>query len=539
LDVVITGGTVVDGTGAPRFKADVGIVSGKMVKVSRSIDERAEKRIDASGMIVSPGFIDIHTHSDFTLLLNTRAESFVRQGVTTELLGACGRTCAPVNEERVELLAKDLVGYNPIVKIRWRSLDEYLRELERLRVAHNVAAMVGHNAVRIAAIGYEDRAPSDTEMGEMKRLVDESMRDGAFALSTGLAYPPGSSATTEEVIELAKVAAAQGGFYYSHLRGTDGDFLAGVDEALRIGREAGIPVHMAHLCGFFGMNDETRKAIRTIDEARRNGMDVTCDLYPYTMGSSPFMSFFPQSMFEKGDKQLVREMRDPDSRRKLVDEILGSPVGSFWLSRPETLERIRLYDCRAHPELKRKNLLEIGEELHLPALEAGLMLLADEGDGMHSVGLICEWQKLEDNHMVFETEFHMVGSDGAALAPYGELGSFKFHPRSYGTFPRVIGTYVREEGVLSLEEAVRKMTTFPAKRLGMADRGFIGAGAWADIVVFDYERISALSTFEEPDLYPAGVEYVLVNGEMVVEHGEHTGKLAGKVLRKPSLRSPS
>jgi N-acyl-D-amino-acid deacylase len=374
-------------------------------------------------------------------------------------------------------------------------------------------------------------------MAEMKTLVEESMREGAFALSTGLAYPPGSSSTTEEVVELAKVAKAHGGFYYSHLRGTDGDFLMGVEEALRIGSEAGIAVHMAHLCGFFGMNDETQKAIRMIEQARRGGMDVTCDLYPYTMGSSPFMSFFPQSMFEKGDEQLAKEMRDPLTRSQLIKEILDSPVGSFWLSRPETLERIRLYDCRAHPELKRKNLLEIGREMHMPPLEAGLVLLADEGEGMHSVGLICEWQKPDDNRMVFKTEFHMVGSDGAALAPYGEVGSFKFHPRSYGTFPRVIRNYVREEKVLTLEEAVRKMTSFPARRMGLSDRGFIGAGGWADLVVFDYDEIGARSTFEEPDLYPVGIRYVFVNGESVVEDGEHTGKLPGSVLRNPPVRA--
>jgi N-acyl-D-amino-acid deacylase len=537
MDIIISGGTVVDGTGRAAFKADVGIQAGKIARVSQTIDGSAERRIDATGLIVTPGFIDIHTHSDFTLLLNTKAESFVRQGVTTELLGACGRTCAPVKSGRVEMLAKDLVGYNPVVEMTWRSFADYLGELERLGVAHNIAAMVGHNAVRIATVGYEDRRPTHAEMAEMKTLVEESMREGAFALSTGLAYPPGSSSTTEEVVELAKVAKAHGGFYYSHLRGTDGDFLMGVEEALRIGSEAGIAVHMAHLCGFFGMNDETQKAIRMIEQARRGGMDVTCDLYPYTMGSSPFMSFFPQSMFEKGDEQLAKEMRDPLTRSQLIKEILDSPVGSFWLSRPETLERIRLYDCRAHPELKRKNLLEIGREMHMPPLEAGLVLLADEGEGMHSVGLICEWQKPDDNRMVFKTEFHMVGSDGAALAPYGEVGSFKFHPRSYGTFPRVIRNYVREEKVLTLEEAVRKMTSFPARRMGLSDRGFIGAGGWADLVVFDYDEIGARSTFEEPDLYPVGIRYVFVNGESVVEDGEHTGKLPGSVLRNPPVRA--
>lgn len=433
----------------------------------------------------------------------------------------------------MDLLAKDLVGYNPVVEMTWRSFGDYLRELEKLGVAHNVAAMVGHNAVRIATVGYEERAPSDSEMTEMKRLVEESMRAGAFAISTGLAYPPGSSATTEEVIELARVAKANGGFYYSHLRGTDGDFLMGVEEALRIGRETGIPVHMAHLCGFFGMNDETHRAIHTIEQARREGMDVTCDLYPYTMGSSPFMSFFPQSMFEKGDQELVKEMRDPVTRGRLIKDILDSPVGSFWFSRPETLERIFLYDCRSHPELKRKNLLQIGEEMRMPPLEAGLAILADEGEGMHSVGLICEWQEPEDNRLVFRTDFHMVGSDGAALAPYGELGSFKFHPRSYGTFPRVIHNYVKEEKILTLEDAIRKMTSFPARRMGLTDRGFLGQGAWADIVVFDYDQIRAQSTFDEPDLYPVGIDAVLVNGQMVVEKGKHTGRLPGAVLRNP------
>jgi len=530
LDIVIRGGTVVDGTGSARFRADVGIDKSKIVKIASSESLHGNRTIDAKGLIVAPGFIDIHTHSDFSLLMNRRAESAVRQGVTTSLLGACGRTCAPVNEKTKDLLIKDIIGYDSRLPISWDTVEGYLKEFEKGGVAQNVAALVGHDAVRIAAMGYEARKPTVKEIEEMKRLVRESMEAGVVGLSTGLAYPPGAFAETREVVELCKVVASYGGIYWSHLRGSDGDFLAGVEEAIRIGEEARLPVHMAHLCGFFG-NSDTQRALRMIEDGKNRGLDLTCDLYPYLAGANPLAAFLPQSIFTRDCRDLVEEIRDPMKRKKLAEEVRGSEVGSFWLVRRETLEGIRLYDCRENRALKGKSLAEIAELKNMDPIESVLEVLADEGSEMYSTGVIAQWMHERDNFAVFKAPFHMVGSDGMALAPYGLLESFKFHPRAYGTFPRVLGRYVRERGILTLEEAVRKMTSFPAQRLGLRDRGVVKEGMWADLVIFEYDRIVDRSTYEQPDLYPEGIEYVIINGEVVVEKGEHTGQMPGKVLR--------
>jgi N-acyl-D-amino-acid deacylase len=535
LDIVIRGGTIVDGTGKSRFHADVGIDAGRIVKVSRIESLDGSRTIDAQGLVVAPGFIDIHTHSDFALLRNRKAESAVRQGITTSLLGACGRSCAPVSENNKEFLLKDIIGYDSKVPVTWDSFAEYLRELERRGVAQNVGALVGHNAVRIAIMGYDPREPTEAELSDMKDLVGECMQDGAFGLSTGLAYPPGSFASTEEVIELSRVAAEYGGIYWSHLRGSDGDFLAGVEEAIRIGKEAKLPVHMAHLCGFFG-NSETQQALRMIEDARGQGLDVTCDLYPYLAGANPLAAFLPQSVFVREWKDLVEATRDPAKRKELAEEIRRSEVGSFWLTRKEILRGIVLYDCHRNQQYKGKPLADIAELKHMDPIEAILEILADEGSEMYNVGVIAQWMDERDNFAVYRAPFHMVGSDGIALAPYGDLASFRFHPRAYGTFPRVLGRYVREKEILTLEEAVYKMTRFPAQRLNLRDRGVVSEGMCADLVIFSYERVIDKSTYEDPSLYPEGVEYVIINGETVIENGQHTGRLAGRVLRHTGSR---
>jgi len=533
VDLVIRGGIIVDGSGAPRFRGDVRIGQGKIIEVSRNIDLHGVEVIDAKNLIVTPGFIDIHTHSDFPLLQNTRAESYVRQGVTTSVIGACGRSCAPVNDATKDLLIRDIIGYDAKLSISWHSFQEYMNEFEKCGIAQNIAALIAHNAVRIFVMGYETRTSTRNELEEMKRLVDEGMRAGAIGLSTGLAYPPGGNAGTEEIIELAKIASHHGGFYSSHLRGTNGDFLAGAEEALAIGKKAELPVHIGHFCGFFGNFDDTQRGLKMIRDAHNQGMDVTCDLYPYLAGANPLMSFFPPNIFNRPWSELVEEFRSPSRRTRLVDEIRKSELGVFWLSKPETLSRIMLFDiyAKSNQAIKGKNLTQIGKLKGTDALDATLSVLADEGKDMFNTGVICQWMGERDNFAVFREPFHMVGSDGIALAPYGELASFKFHPRAYGTFPRVIARYVRENPVLSLEEAVRKMTSLPARRIGLRDRGQIKPGTCADLVIFNYEHVMDRSTYEQPDLYPEGIEYVFVNGEIVVQRGTHTGKLPGKVLR--------
>jgi len=529
-------GTIVDGTGAAKYRGEVAIDNGKITAVSRNGVVNGGERIGGRDLIIAPGFIDIHTHSDFPLLQNTRAESYVRQGVTTSILGACGRSCAPINDNTKDLLIKDIIGYDARLPVTWHSFEEYLKEFEKRGVAQNIAALVAHDAVRIAVLGYEARAPTNAELEEMKSIVRECMDAGAIGLSTGLAYPPGGNADTAEVIELAKVAAQCGGFYSSHLRGTDGDVLAGAAEALRIGEKAKIPVHMGHFCGFFGNFEETQRGLDMIRTARDRGLDVTCDLYPYLAGANPLMAFFPPSLFNRRWDALADDFQNSTARRNLAKEICSSAIGGFWLRREETLRRIMLFDLYAPSNqiFKGKSLIDVGKLKGMDPLEAALTVLFEEGRHMFNTGVICEWMGERDNFAVFKQPFHMVGSDGIALAPYGELASFRFHPRAYGTFPRVIGRYVRERNVLTLEEAVRKMTSLPASRVGLRDRGQIKEGMWADIVVFNHNQISDRSTYEQPNLYPEGIEFVMINGEIVFSKGEHTGKLPGKILQHES-----
>ena len=533
MDLIIRGGTIVDGTGSLPYSGDIAVDHDRIVKTG-SVKGNGAIILNADRCFVTPGFVDIHTHSDFTLLQNRKAESSVRQGVTTAIIGACGRSCAPISEDTKEFLLKDIIGYDSRLPVTWHTFAEYLAEFERLGVAQNVAALAAHNAIRIAIMGYDQRRASATELAEMKELLRGCMESGAIGLSTGLAYPPGSNADTSEIIELAKVAREFNGIYSSHLRGTDGDFLAGVEEAIRIGRATKIPVHMGHLCGFFGNSSETKRAFGMISEARAEGLDITCDLYPYLAGANPLIAFLPPSIFNHNPLELVQLIRNTTERNKLVEEIQHSETGAFWLARRETLDHIRLFDVVGPENLrfKSKSLSEIAALKRISPLESVLELLADEGEAMYSLGVICEWMSQDDNYAVFVQPYHMVGSDGIALAPYGDLSSFKFHPRAYGTYPRVIAKYVRSEHALSLEQAVYKMTSLPARRAGIVDRGIIREGMYADLVIFDYERVRDRSTYEEPSLYPDGIEYVIVNGQIVIEKGQHSGRLPGKVLRR-------
>ena len=538
MDIVIQGGIIVDGTGSKsKFRADIAIDQGKITGVG-PVHEDGDVTLDANGSVVTPGFVDIHTHSDFPLLQNRKAESSIRQGVTTAIIGACGRSCAPVNDDTKEFLLKDIIGYDARLPVTWHSFADYLAEFEKAGIAQNIASLAAHNAIRIAVMGYAERRASRNELEEMKELLHDCMRSGAIGLSTGLAYPPGSNADTTEVIELAKVASKYGGIYSSHLRGTDGDFLAGVKEAIEIGRAASIPVHMGHLCGFFGNFIETQRALEMVTEARAEGLDVTCDLYPYLAGANPLMAFLPPSIFNHDSSELVQLIRNPAERKKLVAEVEHSETGTFWLTRLETLDHIKIFDVTGSKNIryKGKTLWEIAALKKISPIESVLELLADEGEAMYNLGVICEWMSEKDNYAVFSQPYHMVGSDGIALAPYGELASFKFHPRAYGTCPRVIAKYVRSDRVLTLEQAIHKMTLMPAQRAGIIDRGLIREGMRADVVIFEYERVLDKSTYEEPSLYPEGIEYVIVNGQIVVERGKHTGRLPGSVLRHESKK---
>lgn len=469
---VIVGATVIDGTGRAGFQASVRIEGDLITKVGRFVPKRGEETIDASGMVLAPGFIDIHNHSTEGLTSNPSAMTQVSQGITTLAVGADGDSPWP--------------------------LADYFAKLAKQGTSVNVLAFVGHATVRERVMGNDwNRAATQKEIVEMARLVEQGMNQGAVGLSTGLEYDLGLKSTTEEVIELAKVASKQGGIYMSHVRDEADRVMAAFEEAIRIGREARIPVQISHIkLGTVGVWGQAGKAVAMIDEARRSGVDVTADCYPYDAWHSTITVLIPS-----------RRHDDPVAVKKGLDDVGGAA-------------NILITDCLAHREFEGKTLEEIAREKGFTPVEAYMLIVRDKG-----AGIVCRSMTEADIKAFYQQPWVMVASDGGIGA---------HHPRGAGTFPKVLGRFAREQHWFSLEEAVRKMTSMPAARLGLKDRGLIREGMKADLVIFDPKRVIDRSTFKEPELISEGVSRVFVNGEPVWTNGKTSGLLPGVVIQKQS-----
>jgi len=501
FDVLIRGGTVIDGTGAQRFRADVALKGDRIALVSTSAiaPGRAARVIDASGRIVAPGFIDVHAHLD-PLPQLPGAESAVRQGVTTAIGGPDGGSPLP--------------------------LGPYMAARTAQRIGINVGYLVGHNSIRRDVMGMAARAPTADELTRMKARVAEGMSDGAFGLSTGLRYLPGNFAQTDEVIALARVAAASGGIYTSHLREEGLGLIEGVAEAITIGRDARIPVILTHHKAVgTKMWGESRRTLSMIDSARRAGIDVMADVYPYTATSTGLSVLIPTWAFDGGDTAFARRVKEPairDSiRRGIVFNILNDRGGG-------DLSRVQFSSVRWQPALNGRTLADWARERGLaPTPENGADLVI-EGELKGGASMIYHVLDEQDVRRVLAHPQAMIASDGRLSAP----GPSSPHPRAYGTFPRVLGYYARELKLFPLETAVHKMSGQPAARLGLADRGVLRAGACADVVVFDASTVSDRSTFEQPHQYPVGIEYVFVNGTAAVDSGRYTDTRPGRILKR-------
>jgi len=488
-DVVIRGGRVIDGTGAPARTADVAIAGGRIAAIGQ-IDGDAARIIDASGHAVAPGFIDVHSHDDVALINQPGLDFKAAQGVTTVVCGNCGAGAAPANERLEAFYRRGTEGIlGPVERFSWRSLGEFYDTVRAARPSVNAAFLVPHGALRVAAMGWERRPPSDDELSTMKELLAEGMAAGAVGLSTGLVYAPGAFAETNELIELAKVVEPYGGIYVSHIRNEGEALLDAVREAIRIGEEAGIGVQVSHHKASGRPNfGKTRESLPVIDEARARGVDVTIDAYPYTAASTALVAIAPRG-------QLAARM-DPH------DVLVAS------------VKRQHQYEG--------KRLDEVASMMDLPVEEAVSRLLREEENAVSAIMFIMDEP---DVQRVLRHEACMIGSDGL---PTGG----KPHPRLYGTFPRVLGRYVRDEGLLSIEEAVRRMTSLPAEKFRLAERGVLREGYWADVVVFDPQVVADTATYEEPRQYPSGMPYVLVNGVVEVDAGAPAGSGAGQVLAR-------
>ena len=548
FDVVLANGRIVDGCGKPWFWGDLAIRRGRIVEVAPAGTLRGEETIDVDGRFIAPGFVDVHTHSDLSILVNRRAESVVRQGVTTEVIGNCGMSPAPVDEGHLaEMLHYwGRISDEPEVTWRWRTFAQYLRTLQRGGLAINIASLLGHGALRIAVMGFDDGEPTPAELSKMKELLTEAMKAGAFGMSTGLVYPPGCFARTEEIIALCQVVSRYGGLYASHIRGERETILEAVAEAIHIGREAGLPVQISHNAPKYGAPCDASANLRLVEEARAEGQDVTVDNDVHTDLCPSLTGALPQPIQERGIAEIVALLRDPDSRRQIREAIVLDRLPAFGpagLLKHGRWDRITILHAPKSQDVVGKTIEAIACERGHDPFDLYFDLIIEDGD---DVDAIFDYIDEANIRILLQHPAVMICSDGQVLAPYGFLNDPPpYSPCSYGEFPGVLERCVRDEPVLTLEKAIRKMTSFPAQRFGLMDRGVLRPGAWADIVVFDLERICDRATnlhphtypFENyPHRYPEGIDYVFVNGTLVVEGERHTGALPGKVLRHRSWR---
>lgn len=532
-DLVIVNGRVIDGSGAAAVDADVAIAGDTIAKIGRlepADRTRARKVIDAQGLTVTPGFIDIHTHSDYPLLADGTAQSAIRQGVTTDILGESD-SAGPIQGK-----VRKSAPYG--LEVDWRTLGEYFNRLESRGVSVNVGSFVGATQVRRCVLGEESREPTPAEMAEMKHLVEEAMRDGALGLSCALLVPPNTYHTTAQLTELASVVKPFAGLFLIHIR-TEGEGIdTAVREALEVGEKAQVPVEILHLkIADRRLWGKMKEVCDLIEDARSRGIKAAADQYPYVAGQNNLVALVPPWAMEGGRDRMLRRLKTPADRRRIEKDLYAGIPG--WYNHYLAMSGwegclVASVKTAANKPYEGKSVAEIAKITGKKPADAVFDLLIDEGGSVPAVYFL---MSEEDVRYAMKVPWVSVGSDGSAVRPDGPLGSGKPHPRWYGTFPRVLGKYVREERVLPLEEAVRKMTSLNAEKLGIADRGLLREGRKADITVFDAARVIDRATFENPHQYPAGIEYVVVNGVPVLEKGEHLGVKPGKILRKNQQRS--
>ena len=512
-DIIITGGTVIDGSGKAEKKADVGIVADKIVAIGDLSASQANVRIDARGKVIAPGFIDAHSHTDTKLLINPRGESKVRQGVTTEVTGNCGYSPFPQRNDDKSMWSS---------KNAYKDYATYCDSLEAGGMGINQACLVGQGNIRRYVMGNVDQEASDEQLAEMKKLLETQIKQGAWGMSTGLEYTPGSFTSTEELIELSKVLAKNKVPYVSHMRNEDKFLVEATDEAIRIGKESGAQVQVSHFkaCNQPYWNN-IHIAIDHIKSAREEGLNIWADRYPYNAYNTGLAVLLPTWARAGNDEDVIARLKDPalEAQLKEYAEMKFANIGGE--------DKFLVSGCE-NPKYADKTIAEGMEMTGLSGWEYVKMVLLED---IHAdmIGFAMDEGNLRK---VLAQDFVMIGADASAYAPYGKLGEGKQHPRAYGSAARVLGKYAREEKIFSMETAVYKMSGLVAKTFGIPKRGFIKKGYFADIVIFDPETVIDLASYSHPHQYPLGVQAVLVNGKIAVQDGEHTGVLNGRALRK-------
>ncbi|MBL7083547.1 MAG: amidohydrolase family protein [Candidatus Aminicenantes bacterium] len=525
FDLVIKDGYIFDGLGNEAFKADIGISGSFIQEIGKISSSSGKSVVDANNLAVCPGFIDAHDHTDMQLLVNPKAESSIRQGITTLVSGNCGGSPFPIAEKIYEEMKEDLKAFYQI-DLTWKDIKGFFAKLEEKGMALNYSSLVGQGTIRGAAVGFNDRPPKEEELEKMKKMVAESIKNGAVGLSTGLEYAPGSYAKNDEIEELCRVAAYYGGVYATHMR-NEGDYLLeSLDEAIEVARKTGISLQISHFKIAYPRNwHKIDAALARVEKAKEEGISIFCDRYSYIAGSTGLSYYFPLWARQGTTDEFLARLKDPALDDKLrahsAEEELKLGSWDKVVISSVVSEKNRQFEG--------KSVLQGAKEKGKSPYEFMRDILIEE---RNRVGMVTFMMKEENLKKILAHPLVGVGCDGSAIAPYGILGRGKPHPRHYGTFPRVLGKYIREEKIVPMPEMIKKMTSLPARKFGFTKRGSLEKGYFADLVIFDEDRVIDKATWTDPHQYPVGIEYVLVNGKIVIKSGEHTGSLPGKVLRK-------
>jgi N-acyl-D-amino-acid deacylase len=521
-DILIVGGTIYDGSGNPGIEGDVAIKKDMIAEIGTNLDRsKAKIVIEASGYAVAPGFIDPHSHTDIELLANPRAESKIRQGVTTEIGGNCGFSLFPPSNVNRDYLRKK---YD--IEIDWNDVTGFFELLERRGIALNYGTLIGHSDLRGSVMGVADRPPTSDELRKMKMLLEENLESGVFGLSSGLIYSPGCFAHSDELVELCQIVAIYNGVYSTHMR-DEGDYLLeAVEEAIKIAKDSQVSLQISHLKLAYPRNwPKLHAVLSRIAEVEKENVKILADRYPYIATSTLLSVFIPPWVKQGTTEEYLKQLQDPDRRAEIYDFVRKQE------ERIDSWENIRISAVLTESNRRfiGKNIKQAAELTGKEPCQFIIDLLVEEEDQVEMINFSLN----EDNFReIIVHPLVVIGSDGWALAPYGKLGENKPHPRSYGTFPRMLGKYVRDEMVMTLGEAIQKMTSLTATKFGLKWRGFLREGFFADVVVFDPGEVHDRATWVNPHQYPAGIHYVIVNGRIVIHKGEHTGILPGRILKK-------
>lgn len=535
FDVLITNGRIVDGTGAPWFRADVGIIGDRIAAIGQLGGREAKTRVDASNLTVAPGFIDMLGQSEFNVLVDPRAASKITQGITTEITGE-GSSIAPLNDALIKSAQPQYDRFK--VALDFRTLDDYFARLERHRPALNVGSFVGAGGLRAYVVGQTQREATAGEIEQMKTLVAQAMEHGALGLSTSLQYVPGRFASTEEIVELAKVAKQHGGIYISHQRSESSQIIPSLDEVFAVAERAAIPAEVWHLKTAYKANwGRMPEVLKHFEAARARGLDVTANMYPYDRASNGLDACLPLWVREGGLEQMLARLKDPALRERIkkdMDDANAKDWENQWYGSGGGAGV--MVSTVLDPALRQwegKNLVQIGKEMGKDPRDAAMdLVIADRGETSVIISIMRE----DDVRAALASPMISIGTDSGARAEDGPFSESKSHPRAWGSFPRVLGRYVREQKLIPLEEAIRRFTSRPAARVGIADRGLLKPGFKADIAIFNADTVIDRSTFEDPTHYSQGVEHVFVNGKAVVSGGKITAARPGEPVRGPGYK---